>query len=83
YEHAIEHPLESARILLKHAPELEEELVVQSQAFLSEKYKDDAPYWGFQKKEVWQRYMEWLHAQDFIPDEIDVEKAFTNDFVKK
>jgi len=82
YQFAIENPDEAAECLLELAPELDRELVVKSQKFLSSKYQDDAPYWGMQKKEVWERYMKWLYENKFINSEIDVEKAFTNDFLQ-
>ena len=50
---------------------------------LAGRYQDDAPYWGMQKAEVWQRYTDWLFENGFISERIDVEKAFTNDFTKK
>ncbi len=82
YQFAIENPEEAAECLLKLAPELDRELVVKSQKFLALKYQDDAPYWGMQKKEVWERYMKWLFDNNFIDMQIDVEKAFTNDFLQ-
>jgi ABC-type nitrate/sulfonate/bicarbonate transport system substrate-binding protein len=83
YQFAIENPEEAAECLLQLAPELERELVVKSQQYLAEKYQDDAPYWGMQKKEVWERYMNWLLEKGFIDSPVDVEKAFTNDFLNK
>jgi len=83
YQFAIENPDEAAECLLQLAPELDRELVVKSQQYLAEKYQDDAPYWGMQKKEVWERYMNWLLENGFIESPVNVEKAFTNDFLKK
>lgn len=82
YKFTISNPAEAAECLLKLAPELDRELVTKSQKFLASKYQDDAPYWGMQKKEVWDRYMKWLHKNKFIDSEIDVEKAFTNEFLQ-
>lgn len=81
YAYAIENPEEAAGILLKHAPELEESLVLESQKYLADKYMDDAPYWGYQDKAVWNRYTEWLLENGFIEDDVDTGKAFTNDFL--
>lgn len=81
YEYAIKNPEKAARILLKFAPELDERLVLESQKWLKDEYTADAPYWGYQKKEVWERYAEWLFEQGFIEEMIDVEKAFTNKFL--
>jgi len=82
YKFAMENPDEAAECLLQLAPELDRELVIKSQRFLASKYQDDAPYWGMQKKEVWERYMNWLYENKFINAPIDVEKAFTNDFLQ-
>lgn len=81
YEYAIQNPEEAAEILLNNAPELDEALVKESQAFLSDKYQAEAEQWGVQKEEVWQRYTDWLFDNDLIAEKIDVKKAFTNDFL--
>lgn len=83
YKFAIENPAQAAECLLQLAPELDRELVVKSQQYLATKYQDDAPYWGMQKKEVWERHMNWLFENKFIEAPLDVEKAFTNDFLQK
>jgi ABC-type nitrate/sulfonate/bicarbonate transport system substrate-binding protein len=81
YEIAINKPKEAAEILLKYAPELDEELVISSQKYLSSRYKDDADRWGIQKKEVWQRYAEWMYERNLLPKNINAEEAFTNKFL--
>ncbi len=81
YEYAINNPEETAGILLKYAPELDEELVISSQKYLSSRYKDDADKWGIQKKEVWQKYTEWMYERGLLPKNINVEEAFTNKFL--
>nr|WP_235715915.1 ABC transporter substrate-binding protein [Acetivibrio cellulolyticus] len=82
YQFTISNPDEAAECLLQLAPELDRELVTKSQKYLASKYQDDAPYWGMQKKEVWEKYMNWLFENKFIDSAIDVEKAFTNDFLQ-
>lgn len=82
YTFAAENPAESADILIKHAPELDAELVKASQAFLSPRYIDDAESFGVQKAEVWDRYTQWLYDQGFIETLVDSSKAFTNEFVQ-
>ncbi|MBO8172846.1 MAG: ABC transporter substrate-binding protein [Bacillaceae bacterium] len=81
YEFAIENPEESAEILLKHAPELNADLVKASQEWLSQQYQADAEQWGIQKKEVWERYAKWMYERDLIENMIDPDKAFTNEFL--
>ncbi|MBN2853666.1 MAG: ABC transporter substrate-binding protein [Clostridia bacterium] len=82
YEYCMSHPEEAAALFLKQVPELSENLVTESMIFLADKFKDDASYWGEQKTEVWQRYLDWLVENQFIEEKIDVEQAFTNQFVK-
>jgi ABC-type nitrate/sulfonate/bicarbonate transport system substrate-binding protein len=81
YQFAIEHPEEAADILIKAVPDLDAELVKASQEWLSPRYQDDAARWGEQKKEVWQNYMDWMLDKQLLEKEIDVEKAFTNEFL--
>jgi len=81
YEYCIEKPEEAAAILLKHVPELDPELVKISQKWLSGQYKNDAAYWGWQDKEVWERYAKWMNERELINKMIDTSQAFTNNFL--
>lgn len=81
YQYAIDHPEESARILLDAEPELDEELVLASQQWLSPRYQDDAPQWGVQQLAVWERYAQWMQEYELLSDEFDAEAAFTNDYL--
>lgn len=81
YDYAAKNPEDTANILLTNAPELDKTLVIESQKWLSPKYKDDAAAWGIQKKEVWQNYTSWLYERKLIEKMLDVDKAFTNDFL--
>ncbi|WP_082691417.1 ABC transporter substrate-binding protein [Paenibacillus rubinfantis] len=81
YKYAMDHPDESAQILLKAVPELDQDLVVASQKWLSSKYQDDAPRWGEQKREVWQNYSDWMHERGLLEKPLDVDAAFTNEFL--
>jgi ABC-type nitrate/sulfonate/bicarbonate transport system substrate-binding protein len=81
YSFAIEHPDEAADILLKAAPELDEALVRESQAWLSPRYQADAPRWGEQKLSVWEDYAGWMAENGIIAGPIDAQAAFTNEFL--
>lgn len=83
YDFAIEHPADSADILIKAVPELDEELVKRSQEWLSPRYQDDTERWGEQKLEVWQNYSEWMFENGLLEKELEAEKAFTNEFLPK
>lgn len=81
YNYAIDHPEEAAQILLKAVPDLDKELVMASQKWLSPKYKDDAARWGEQKREVWQNYSDWMSEKGLLEKPLDTDKAFTNEFL--
>lgn len=81
YEDAIENPEEAAEILLANAPELDQELVIESQKFLSNAYQAEASQWGIQKREVWANYTDWLYNNGLINSKIDIDAAFTNEFL--
>ena len=82
YEYAVKNPEKAGEILVEEVPELNKELVMESQKYLASKYIDDAPYWGYQKLEVWERYQDWLYKNKLIDSKTDMRKAFTNKFLK-
>lgn len=82
YMLAIENPARAAAILLSHAPELNEELVFESQDWLADKFKADSPRWGEQKRETWEEYSMWLFEQGLIDQLPDTDSAFTNEFLR-
>ncbi|MFU1797925.1 ABC transporter substrate-binding protein [Paenibacillus azoreducens] len=81
YEYAIKNPEDAANILLKAVPELDKDLVIASQKWLSPKYQDDAARWGEQKEQVWKGYSDWMYEHKLLDKPLDVDKAFTNDFL--
>ena len=82
YEYCVQEPEKAAEILLKHVPELNEEQVKLSMAYLAKEYQADAEYWGYQSFEVWDRFARWMHEEKLIASEIDLSKAYSNEFVK-
>ncbi len=83
YSLAIENPEEAAEILLRNVPELDGNLVRASQDWLKDKYRDDAELWGLQKREVWESYSRWLLEHNLVDRMLDVDKAFTNRFIRE
>lgn len=81
YEYAIKNPEDAANILLNAVPELDKDLVIASQKWLSPKYQDDAARWGEQKEQVWKGYSDWMYEHKLLDKPLDVDKAFTNDFL--
>lgn len=83
YQYAIDHPEDAAEVLIKAEPDLNADLVRASQKWLSPKYTDDASQWGIQKKDVWVNYSQWMFDHKLLEQELDADKAFTNDFLPK
>lgn len=81
YQFAIENPDEAADILLEAAPEYDSTVIHKSQAWLSDQYQADAPRWGEQKASVWEDYTNWMVEYGVIDAPIDIEAAFTNEFL--
>jgi ABC-type nitrate/sulfonate/bicarbonate transport system substrate-binding protein len=81
YEAAGEDPEASADALLAGAPELEEELVRAAAAYYVGKYVDEGREWGLQDEEIWTEFVAFLHQAGLIEEEIDVEAAYTNEFL--
>jgi len=82
YRLATEDPVQAALDLMIHAPELDEELVMASQAWLADKYQAEAEMWGLQKEKTWQAYSQWLYEYGLIDKLPDIEQAFTNEFLR-
>ncbi len=81
YQFAIQHPEDAAGVLIKAVPELDKDLVMASQKWLSPKYQDDAKRWGEQKEQVWKGYSDWMYEHKLLDKPLDVQNAFTNDFL--
>lgn len=82
YAYTIENPDEAATILLDAVPELDEQLVRESSQWLAPRFQADAPRWGAQDPAVWQQFTDFLIENGMIEaDAIDVDAAFTNDFL--
>lgn len=81
YRFAIDEPATAATILLDAVPELDEQLVRESQEWLSPRYQADAARWGEQDLEVWDAYSRWMADHDILAEAIQAERAFTNEYL--
>ena len=74
-------PVEAAEALLRHAPELDSELVYASQQWLAGQAVVDLAEWGQQDGRVWERFADWALENGLIERAIDPWAAFSNDFL--
>jgi ABC-type nitrate/sulfonate/bicarbonate transport system substrate-binding protein len=81
YEFAMANPADAAKILLAASPESDPALLEASQKWLANQYQANAPQWGLQKGEVWQRYADWLFEQGILTQPVDTAAAFSNNFL--
>ncbi|MGG5331071.1 ABC transporter substrate-binding protein [Enterococcus sp. AZ163] len=81
YEFAIESPEEAADILVEEAPELNKDLVLASQKWLSEQYRADEDRWGYIDSQRWNDFYTWLGKNQLIDKEIPENTGFTNDYL--
>ncbi|MDD7401878.1 MAG: ABC transporter substrate-binding protein [Eubacteriales bacterium] len=72
---------EMVQILLKYSPELDLELLTQSQSFLAGEYGKGADRWGLMKDEVWTGYADFMEENGLISKVLSPEDYFTNAFI--
>lgn len=79
YAYAQEKPVEAAELLLQAVPELDQDIVIASQKWLSEQMA--GWQWGYQEASVWMNFSEWLTEQGLIAPGFVPEDAYTNAFL--
>ncbi len=80
YEYAIEHPQEAAAILCEEVPELNPEMVTESQIWIADQYKAEVEQWGYIDSERWDAFYAWLY-QNGLSEEIPAGYGFTNEYL--
>ncbi|MBF7097155.1 ABC transporter substrate-binding protein [Alkalibacter mobilis] len=83
YMYAIDNPEDAAEILLKKAPELDRTLVIESQKFLAGQYMKGVEKWGDMKGSIWKDYSDFLMENGLLERELEVDNAYTNEFLHK
>ena len=83
YDYAAEHPGEAADILLAAEPELDKDIVKEGQEYLSVRYAQGAPQWGWQEEEVWSRYADFLFDNGLIENKAETANVYTNEYLPK
>lgn len=92
YEFAINNPNEAAKILIDSADSgifPDEDLVYESQKYLSGKYQDEGKPWGIVDASFWQNYPKFMLENNAVLSEdgkpvasIDFDSLYTNQFLE-
>lgn len=82
YEYAIENPQEAADILCEAAPELDQEIVLESQKWLADQYQADASSWGVIDGKRWDGFYQWLFDNGVIDTKIPEGTGYSNDYLQ-
>jgi ABC-type nitrate/sulfonate/bicarbonate transport system substrate-binding protein len=80
YNFAMENPREAAEILLRHAPELDRQLVIRSQEYLQTRYQGSVRRWGEIDPQRWGGFYRWMYEQGLLEVNIGTG-GFTNEFL--
>ncbi|MBS4534317.1 ABC transporter substrate-binding protein [Clostridium sp. D2Q-14] len=81
YEYSIENPEDAVESLLKDNSEIDRDIAIESQKYLANEYQAEVDRWGEMKPEMWANFANWMYERDLIENELDVEEAFTNEFL--
>ncbi|MCK9517729.1 MAG: ABC transporter substrate-binding protein [Dehalococcoidia bacterium] len=81
YAAAIEDSQAAADALLEAASELDRELVELSARYHTTHYVDEGRQWGLQDEATWTTFEAFLREAGLTSKEIDVQAAFTNEFL--
>lgn len=83
YEYAIENPVSSAEILFKSTDGYDLEMLIKSQEYLADKYKEGVEVFGEMQDEVWERYTNLMLEYDMIENYVSPSQCYTNEFLWK
>ena len=80
YKYAIENPKAAAELLCAAVPELEADMTLASQEWISAQYIADADRWGYIDPTRWNAFYTWLYENDLY-DKIEENTGFTNEYL--
>lgn len=81
YQDAAKDPEGGADILCQAVPELDHELVLASQKYLSAYYLEDGQKWGYMDPDRWNGFYSWLNENGLSDPTLPENIGFTNDYL--
>lgn len=83
YQYAIDDPGQAVDIFLSDNSELDRDMVMASQEYLSKNYISYSEDWGYMKEGIWKDFSGWMYDNGLLGGILDVEKAYTNEFLPR
>ena len=78
YEYCIDNPYEAAEILIREVPELDRDITIKSQEWVSKQYKAESSRWGYIDSDRWNDFYRWVCDNSLVSNEIGDNFGFTN-----
>jgi putative hydroxymethylpyrimidine transport system substrate-binding protein len=83
YSKAVEDPTQALALLAKANPEADMKMEAQGSKILMPLWMDNTSVYGWQDKNSWQNLANWMKSRKLLTQDVDVDAAYTNDFLTK
>ena len=81
YTFAAKYPEKAAEILVNCVPELDYDIILESQNYMSTQYISESSSWGRIDPDRWNNFYDWLFENKIINKSIPNNASFTNEFL--
>jgi putative hydroxymethylpyrimidine transport system substrate-binding protein len=83
YADAKKEPAKALDLLMKANPETNRAMEEKGIQLLMPLWTDGVPAFGWQTKERWQSYADWMRQKKLLTGDVNVDSAFTTEFLPK
>ncbi len=81
YNYSIAHPEEAAEILVNANPEIDADLALASQQYLTDQYQAEAEQWGIIDADRWNAFYDFINEKGLAEEKIPQSVGFTNEYL--
>lgn len=81
YNYSIAHPEEAAEILVNANPEIDADLALASQLYLTDQYQAEAEQWGVIDADRWNAFYDFINEKGLAEEKIPENVGFTNEYL--
>lgn len=83
YADVMNEPEKALDLLVKVNPETNRKMEERGIQLLMPLWKDDVPSFGWQTRERWQLFADWMRARKLLTREVNVDATFTTEFLPR